>query len=345
MKVLVFLVFGGFVLFTNAQHKEGLHMGRYESIGEKKSLSGNQFFCLSNVKDSLLFFTEEDKEKGKRYLIELDVNTFSTTRYDVLINRDSRDYYRDRIRSLVYVKDFLVAIGSQYLYKLESKGNKFKVIEQIENNYTYRKGMFLNDKVILSVMYDFHPLDQSDKHVVAVLNPYSFEIEKIVKRPDFDVKFSYAINDWFSEGAKSFVFAHSTEYKLDFFNEKLIKIDSIRSNDILVPNSVKDSVFDSFKGYSRQGIQKFLQFDRSHLTRITKVFNLTDTSILVLLKLPNDSLRLDYWVKNEGKWRKQRETIEKMWFKEGGTYKLDQVLLGELYGNMSNVVYMGDGNN
>ncbi|MNY17119.1 hypothetical protein D3C86_1504180 [compost metagenome] len=197
----------------------------------------------------------------------------------------------------------------------------------------------LGNNFLLYVCYPFHPLDQKETNVWAKLDLSKQEIVD-VHFPEIDnTKFGNLVNSWVSTCEGTIAHASSSEYKVIFYDENYLRVDSIVMNsDTLF--RVDMDFLEQFDLRSKTGISKFMESDAQKLTRIRKVFLLDNNQLAVLSKLSKDlsppygKARLDVWEKNPDGWKLKSQVLGDDMYRDGEVYNEQHVFLGNLYQNV-----------
>ncbi len=258
-------------------------------------------------------------------------------------NRTNKLLFEERIASITLIKNNLIMLGNNTIFILEINEDfsKIKLVHKIENRDNYNFSKILGDNVFLSIFYDFHPLDAENKHAWGVLDLNKMEITRKKVMPDDDIVFSYFVNQLYSTHNNKIAFSHSTEYKIDFYDEFFNKIDSIVSNEINpTSNYLEEERLTQIT--SKQQIYKLKQIDDSLYTRIRKIYFCSDSVLYVLLKIKNsNNLRLDKWVKSANKWKKRGTGSFTLWFEEGHEYSKNNIsTASDFYQNVFDLIYV-----
>ncbi len=259
----------------------------------------------------------------------------------VRLNKKNKRFFYDRILSLGLIKNNVLVLTNNHivLYHINEK-NELTLERYEKNTDNYNVCKSLGENFFLYVNYKFHPLDAKYQHVWAIYDLKNQKINKQMVMPIFDINYTFFVNSWIDTYGDKIAYAHSSEYKIYFFNESLTKTDSIIS-----PNPIIDvsENFNELDLGSREGISNFRKIDDSLNTRIRKVFFVNDSSLLILLKIKNsDSLQLDVWSRKQGKWQLTKNNKYTTWYKEKERYNEKELKsLSELYQNV-NDIYIND---
>lgn len=261
----------------------------------------------------------------------------------IQLNKKNKVFFYDRILSMGLLNNQLLLLTNNHilLYQITDKNELFLIqVEKNNDNYSVCKN--LGDHFFLYVNYRFHPLDAKHQHIWAIYDLTTHKINKQQIMPTIDIDYTFFVNSWVDTYKNNVVYAHSSAYKIYFYNQSFIKIDSI------VPinsNLVKTQESNDQQLNSRDGISFFRKFDDSLNTRIRKVFYVNDTSILVLIKLKNsDSLQLDLWIKKNNLWELKKNNKYTIWFNQNEEYTTNNIkTLTDLYQNINDIYLNNQG--
>ncbi|MNK05511.1 hypothetical protein D3C87_233940 [compost metagenome] len=294
---------------------------------------------LSYIENELIYFTPATVDKASdRFIYVIDLNGLKQDSISI------QDKKRKGI-GLAHVVQFavsgksLVILSSDLIYFYRRVGRSFVFERSIKNTYSFSGMERLGNNFLLYVCYPFHPLDQKETNVWAKLDLSKQEIVD-VHFPEIDnTKFGNLVNSWVSTCEGTIAHASSSEYKVIFYDENYLRVDSIVMNsDTLF--RVDMDFLEQFDLRSKTGISKFMESDAQKLTRIRKVFLLDNNQLAVLSKLSKDlsppygKARLDVWEKNPDGWKLKSQVLGDDMYRDGEVYNEQHVFLGNLYQNV-----------
>jgi len=327
--------------FCFSQVARYLQVEKNEPFHEVRN-NASWFKMLSDHEDSIFFMTPSVNRKGTRPIFstknDLDSLFF-------IVPESSTSFHKERILSFTVLNDFFILIGSQkiYIFNAPEKSGEIVLRHEIPNKYGLTESYKLDDKtVFLRVFYDYHPLDESDKHVWAKLNPRSGKIWSIKKMSDQDIAFSYFVNNLVDVHQGQILRSESTQYLLRIYDKNFNVIDSIYSKELDSINNVDRSFIKSTNFFSKAKISKLKKYDDSLLTRIRKSFFLNDSTIMVLLKpKQKEKLRVDVWRRSGEFWNLHLQDSSSIWYEEGESYDDENLIYSDFYQNVCDLVYLG----
>ncbi|MCC5924888.1 MAG: hypothetical protein JJT77_13985 [Crocinitomicaceae bacterium] len=215
----------------------------------------------------------------------------------------------------------------------------------IKNDKNFSQSYLLNDdKLFLSVFYNFHPGDQQERHLWGILDLNKQKITSVQRMPEEDVHFSHFVNDLVNVKDNKIMLSESSLYKIFFYDEEFNKTDSIYSeelDDFKNQQIIYKDLFNSLD--SKDAIYKLKTLDDSLFTRIRKVFFIDTNNVMVILKLAGqESLRVDYWGKSDNTWERKIIDSSSVWFVQGQQYNDSMYCYTDFYQNMSSIIALGD---
>lgn len=298
---------------------------------------------LSDVVDSTLYFTTKNNDSQNRLLYstnkEFDTLYFNTT-------GEAQSFSTELLFSFTALSDCFVFVGSQYVYIFNSQDENGELIlrHKLKNEFGLLESYKIDDQtVFLRVFFDYHPLDESDKHLWAKLDVKSGNIHSVSKMSDDDVAFSHFVNDLVDVHNQKILRSESTKYLLRVYDENFNLVDSLYSSELDSLNDVDMSFVKTTSFFSKTKIGELKKFDDSLLTRIRKAYFLNDTTVMVLIKLKQrDVVRADIWVKYSNGWKRTIQDSSSIWFEMGESYSKDKTIYADFYQNVSDLVYLGD---
>jgi hypothetical protein len=150
------------------------------------------------------------------------------------------------------------------------------------------------------------------------------------------------VNSWTSVYGNRIAYAESASYKVHIYDDRFRQIDSLSSDELDGNKPYLDELTERELS-SKEAVMAMKKLDDSLLIRIRKVWLLDDTSLLVLLKLPNSSVTwLDYWQKSDGRWSKAFREVSTLWYEEGQAYSPEKITHSSFYQNVSGFTYLGN---
>ncbi len=234
---------------------------------------------------------------------EYDTKTKETKFIEIKKSKELKPLFNEHIDAIGVVKNKIVIINNNCIFIFTKNGTDYTLNKSIKNNGSFNRLYQLNtNELLLYVNYNFHPLDESNKHTWSklYLDKDSLGAEK--RMGDENVQFSYFVNEWLSTYKGLIAYAHTTDYTIKIYNENFIQIDSIKS-DYLDKNKSVLKLIPSGDDYSVDEMNKILKADDTLLTRIEKIYLLDSIHLLVTLKQSNTShLKYDIWKKNSNGW-------------------------------------------
>jgi hypothetical protein len=301
------------------------------------------YYNESSVIDGKILFTEKflDTDNQKFYLYDMTSKNVDTIK---IINKNSTNFLsNERIDDLCVNGRVVALVTSEmiHIFKYDSTSKSLNIVKSIENKYYVKNAHRLGNGFLFEISYNFHPRDSKTKNYWSFIDTNNFEIIKEYNPVTNNHLFGSFVNSWVSTFDNQIAHAHTDKYQIDFYDVGLSKIDSIYFDTILVDQKVVDSL-QRKKSLSKSSIEALMEFDKNMFTRIRKVYYLNKSNILILLKTPieNKDLRLDWWVKKEGKWCLESSEYSSMTFLDGETYNRNKQPFSLFYQNMADFVYL-----
>ncbi len=299
----------------------------------------------SNLGDTI-FFTPQNfcntSKIAKVYRYNLNQNKIDSLQFK--IDKKIKKYFKFSNKSIRATKDYFFILNDENIVVFKYNKLKLEFLKAIPNEKSFNKANQLDQNTLfLYVNYDYHPMDEPDKHTWGKLNLQTLTIESTKKMPDENVLFSYFVNDWFSICDGSIAYANTSKYKITFFDKDFNKTDSITSNS-LDSNQQLINKFKFKNDYSKDFVESLMKEDMVKLKRIEKITFLNNTSLLVILKLPKtQDCQFDIWKKNKNIWQLTYSEIIKTNYEKDKAYTKEDMPRFGLYGNANGVSYLSKG--
>lgn len=296
--------------------------------------TGNVLSCID---DGVIYFMPSYTNEKERliYLTDLD----GRTKESLIIREDRvKGFKNERIAQFIVSGNNLIVLSNKSIHIFRRDRNSFQLAKTIKNQYSFDHIEKLGGSFLLHVCYSFHPMDQLETNLWAKLDMSSMEIGKLYVPAIDNSRFGSFVNSWVSTYKKTIAHASAKEYKIMFYNDLFVPIDSIVLYDELF--KLDTSLVNKADLYSKEGISNFMKLDDEKFSRIRKVVMLDSTRILVLSKLsqevPKDKgkVRMDLWDKSSGLWKLHYQTTGDEIYKDNEPYDDQHAFLGNLYQNV-----------
>lgn len=257
---------------------------------------------------------------------------------------DTKALFGKYILALAVTEHKLFVLTGQSIFVLKKEGATYRLTKTIPNEGSFTRLYPLSSTELLCyVNYNFHPMDEPDKHSWAKLSIANDSLGAEKHMDEDNVLFSYFVNEWLSTYKGLIAYAHTTDYSIRLYNDRLELFDSIRSN-TLQPNREKLALFPKGKQHSVDEMNAIRRLDDSLLTRIEKIFLLDSTHLLVTIKqAQSDDLRFDLWAKINNTWSLHQTMSREGFYTEGKAYTAENNTLSGFAGNFNGLVYAGKG--
>jgi hypothetical protein len=260
------------------------------------------------VNDDLFYFINYNSRKADDILVLNEINLKSgyKTRYygifDLYEHKNSifKDY--EIVFSSMYVKDsllYFIAFDKLYSYIISNEEIEFyqKVNIKLSNINC------IKNKIVLYHNYNFHKNNKTEPTVLSIFNEEKFTIGKTIT-PKFEnlCYTHFNPNNWFDFSSNSISFCQTVDYKIDFYDSNLKKINQIIRNIDnweKAPKKKKDQSAHDCLDYYNPWEDK--------IARLLGGYFINDTAFITQYKLPqveeNDfKYFFDIWSFNGNKW-------------------------------------------
>lgn len=257
--------------------------------------------------------------------------------------KELKKLFNEQIESIAHIRNKLVLIAFDYIYIFTlDKKPEYKLRKMIKNDGSFLNLQPLNDHELLcSVNYQYHPLDENHMHTWAKLNLATDSLGPEYYFDEENVRFSSLPNQWISAYKGLIAYAHTTDYKILFYNSDFSLIDSIQTN-VLNENRANLNLIPDGTDYTLEEMKRIGQMDDSLLTRIEKVFLLDSTKLLIIQKQPRTHyLKYDLWKKTNGKWGIDKTQSLPGHYDNGVAYSAANNYVTGFYGNFAGLSYAG----
>lgn len=297
----------------------------------------------SACSDSMLYSTPSQAINQSRVIYCYDIGNQQQSTLAIIPKRKYKSFFDERILSFSICGTQYVFVCNNSIFVLHrTRGNKLQFVARLKNEYSFTNSFTLGKNILLYVCYSFHPEDVKNKHVWATLNLTENHLSQVALQTDDNALFGFFVNNWIDVCDSKIVYARSSEYTITIHNDQFQQIDSIKTTE-----------FDGNKPYvkqlkernlsSKDAISTLRQTDDSLLTRIRKVYFLTDTTLFVLIKLAGkQELRADYWLKSKGEWARIHQDFSPIWYEEGKSYSNEETIYTDFYQNTFDFPYYGN---
>ena len=251
--------------------------------------------------------------------------------------------FNEQIETIAHLKGKLVIIAFDYIYIFGQKDKAYQLKKKIKNNGSFLKLYTLNSSELLCyVNYQYHPMDEEHQHTWAKLN---LENDSLGSEHYFgteNVRFSSLSNEWISTYKGMIAYAHTTDYKILFYNSDFKRLDSIQTQG-LKANQNKLALVPDGTDYSMEEIAKISAADDTLLARIEKIYLLDSINLLVIQKQPNTHyLKYDLWKRDGLSWIMAKSQTLPGHYESGVNYSKKNNEITGFYGNYSGLAYAGN---
>jgi hypothetical protein len=317
-----------------------------QSLPVKSDVVTSMRKILSSNLGDIIFFTPENfcnsDKVAKVYKYSLSQNKVDSLQFK--LDKKIKKYFKFSNKSICATKDYFFILNDENIVVFKYNKLKLEFLKVIVNEKSFNKAKILDATTLfLYVNYNYHPMDEPDKHTWGKLNLQTLTIESVKKMPDDNVMFAYFVNDWFSIYNGLIAYANTSNYKITLFDKNFNKTDSIVSN-VLDSNKRIISKFKFQDNHSKDDIAVLMKEDANTLKRILKITLLDSTHVLAILQLPKtQNYQLDTWKKTNGTWTLfASETVNSSYQKDKA-YTKDNTPRFGLFGNTNGVSYLSKG--
>lgn len=232
LKKIACLVFFPFIL--NSQSAIFSLSEEIEPKGEKQKRSySDKVISCSN--DSAVFYTFSypDKQSKSIKFNYYHIKNGSTGSYEIFRTGQNKNLFSTRVFSFLIVQQKIIVVTPDEIYSYRIDKGKLLQKNLQKNKKSYKKIYRLNDSICLLYQhYNFHPLDQLEKHVWAHFYNKNDSISDFTNMPETDSKFSQRTNSWLSVYNGLIASSRSSEYFIQFYNPEFELLDSIYTNEL-----------------------------------------------------------------------------------------------------------------
>ncbi len=309
------------------------------------ALTSMQRIFSTAISDTILFvpqnFTNVDKVCTVfRYIVSQNKSDSLQFKLD----KNLKKIFKYSCLNIYATNTYFFVFTDQNIVVFKYVKNILEFVKVIPNEKSFARAKALDDKnLLLYVNYNFHPMDEEDKHVWGKLNLQTLTIESVKKMPDDNARFTHFVNDWISTYKGYIAYANTANYKVTFYDKNFNKTDSIVSN-VLDSNKFIISKFKFENNYSKEDITVLMKEDANTLKRIQKITLLDSTHVLVILKLPKtQNCQLDTWKKTNGIWTLYATETVDSFYQKGKAYTKENTPRFGLFGNANGVSYLSKG--
>lgn len=300
--------------------------------------------CASLSDGKLYFIKGSGMSKEKRLLHVYDLNTHKTEDIEFANSKDTKILFRDRIDAFEVIGDKIVILTDPSIIVLKISKGKADFLQKTHNtkffNYISKTS---DNKVFLSIDYNFHPMDAPDKHVWANYDITKNEIVNTKKMADDNAIFSHYVNGWVSICGDKIAYSKTTEYSIYVYNSAFEKTDSITS-DLLSSNKKYSDILSKPFEFSKDNIVSVQQLDDTALTRIQRIFYVDSTHLFVTLKMPKvKHLGVHLWEKKGREWSLIKTDSIPYFYETGKAYTDKNNSMTGFYGNADALLCDGNG--
>jgi hypothetical protein len=295
---------------------------------------------VTSKNDSLIYYTFRNPPNSKCNIIiySFNIKTKSTGQFEIERTDKTKNIFSQRIFSFIVIKQKLILVNDDDIYAFTITKDKLVLSNVQKNKKSYRNIYLLNNnECLLYQNYNFHPLDQIEKHIWAKYYLSNDSLSDFLNMSEDNARFSSLFNSWMSVYKGLIAYSSTSKYSIEFYDSNFKKIDSIQTHELDSNNKYLDQIPE---GFSKDAIYQTIKLDDSLLTRIGKIYLIDSLHLLAILKFPNKfkpkNYRLDFWEKVNGTWTKIKYEYHESFYIEGSNYDSDNQPLTGFYGN-----YMG----
>ncbi len=273
-----------------------------------------------------------------------DPNNKSLKTITIKKTKDNKMFFNQYIDAIAFLGNKLVTLNYKYIFTfVKINDAEYKLSKVIKNDGSFNRLFALTPKEVLCyVNYHFHPLDEANMHTWAKLNITNDSLGAEKHMDDGNVLFSYFVNSWLSTYKGLIAYSHTTDYSINFYNDKLEIIDSIRSNK-LDQNKVKLYSLPDGSGHSVDDMNAISKADDTLLNRIQKIYLLDSTHLLLTVKQAKTKHYIfDLWQKTEKGWIIKKSSDLPSYYEDGKEYTGANNSVTGFFGNFDGFVYAGN---
>lgn len=291
-----------------------------------KNNSDKRLFAIpiiaSNDKKTLYYTFKIPDDQNKTITIYSYSLNGEGNKFHIDNTNETKSIFEHNIFSILINDNKLVLINDEKVYTFLIEYKKLKLVKVQKNPKSYKNIYKLNDnECLLYQNYNFHPLDQLEKHVWAKYYLKNDSISEHIQMSEENIKFSARSNAWISVYKGLIAYSNTTEYLIRLYNSDFKLVDSIKSNELDSNLFFKKNLPIE---HSKESLYKLIKIDDSLFTRIDKIFLCDSNHLLSVIKLRNKfkplNYRLDMWEKKNGIWEKKNQEYIEGFYSNGLKY-------------------------
>lgn len=315
------------------RHAENINTGIHSTNSYPDKIVGCYF-------QENIYATTADNSTGSELTIsQFNINTHASVAIQIKKSKSTSTLFGRSILALSVRGDKFYLLNSSYLNILKRQGDQLVFIKAIENKPSFNTIHPLGENtLLLSVNYNFHPMDEAHKHTWAKFDLAKDSLQPEIYRNEENARFSYFVNSWLTTYKGLIAYSKTTEYNIRFYNNDFqlqdsIVVDDLKSNDAVL------HLLPMGNEYSTDEMKKIRAVDDSLLHRIEKIFLVDSNNLLVTIRRPKSkTYRFDLWQKYSGKWKLLNSQLVENNYIENTRYTPANNQIHGFFGNHSIVV-------
>lgn len=287
-----------------------------------------------------IYSTTGDNSSGSEITIsQFNIKTRASASVQIKKNKSTTSLFGRSILALSVQGDKFYVLNSSYLNILKKTGDQLVFIRAIENKPGYTTIHQLGENaLLLSVNYNFHPMDEAHKHTWAKFDLTNDSLHPEIYRDENNARFSYFVNGWLTTYKGMIAYSNTTDYKIRFYHSDFLLQDSIVADDFK-SNSQAMHLLPLGNEYSTDEMKKIRAADDTLLNRIEKIFLVDSSTLLITIRRPKSkTYRFDLWQKKQGKWQRVNSQLVESSYVENARYTSENNAIQGFFGNHAIVV-------
>lgn len=291
-----------------------------------------------------IYATTADNSTGSEITIsQFNINTHISAAFQINKSKSTASLFGRAILAISVQGDKFYVLNSSHLNILKRVGDQLMFIKAIDNKPSFNTIHQLGkNALLLSVNYNFHPMDEAHKHAWAKFDLVNDSLLPEIYRDEDNTRFSYFVNGWLTTYKGLISYSKTTEYNIKFYNNDFqvqdsIVVDDLKSNDAVL------HLLPMGNEYSTDEMKKIRAVDDTLLHRIEKIFLVDSNNLLVTIRRPKSkTYRFDLWQRYGGEWKLVNSQLVENNYVEKARYTPANNQIHGFFGNHSIVV--GDEN-
>lgn len=291
------------------------------------------------AQENIYAIAANSASKSMLSISEFNLKTNSSRLLTIKKNKANSSLFGRSVLAISVQGDKLYVLNSSYLNILIKEGDRLKFYKAIKNNPSFNCIHQLGKNyLLLSVNYNFHPMDEPHKHTWSKFDVINDSLYAENYREEANARFSYFTNSWLSTYKGMIAYARTIDYNIKFYDDKFLLRDSIATSEF-DPNAKLMSIIPKGNEYSTDEMKRISAASDTLLYRIEKIYLIDSIRLLVTIKQPKTKIyRLDLWKKTGAKWERISTQFLESAHIAGKRYTSDNNQISGFFGNHSIVV-------